>query len=58
MDNDRIIRLVGFLILIVSILLYVYIDSNKLVSFGFGVMTGIGLTCLMLGVRFIRFWKD
>ncbi len=57
MKKDKIVRLIGFIVLIVSVITYVFVEMNKLGSFFSGLLTGLGFVCLIFGERVFRKWK-
>ena len=58
MNKDRIIRLIGLIVLSVSTFIYFFIGINQLGSFIIGLLTGLGLSCLTMGERVLKEWKS
>ncbi len=53
MDNNKLIRIIGFIVFLVSVLIYSFIETGRVAAFTLGVFTGLGFLTIFVGEKIL-----
>ncbi len=53
MNRDKLIRIIGFIVFLVSVLIYINIATGRIAAFTLGVFTGLSFLTIFVGERIL-----